>query len=301
MTELSPSHPDFSRPDLPQRDFFYDVPGAPGGGTERLAVTHVVPRTPYVPRRPDTPRPAPAAEAAPAAPTAVLLHGAGGGSKERLRPLLAEFAAQGCGALALDFSGHGESSGALPELSLRRRYEQAVAVIDGQVAADTPLVLVGFSMSGQTAADLARHYGDRVAALALCAPAVYPAEAWDLPFGAGDGRFSQLIRTPDRWRDSPALDALRAFAGRAVLVVPGTDEIIPAAVTEAVQDALTARARYTRVALPDADHFLGLWFHDSADSRRDLVTTLLDGNGNGNGNGDSDGDGDGGRTAARGR
>ena len=141
--------------------------------------------------------------------TVVLLHGAGNGSKERLVPLLEEFVARGCRGLAFDFSGHGESSGELRELSLRGRFEQAVAVIDAQVPADGPLILVGFSMSGQTVADLAGHYGQRVVALGLCAPAVYGAAAWPVPFGEGDSRFSEIIRTPDGWRDAPALDVLR--------------------------------------------------------------------------------------------
>ncbi|MDX6312847.1 MAG: uncharacterized protein QOF44_2311, partial [Streptomyces sp.] len=64
-----------------------------------------------------------------AATTVVLLHGAGTSEKERLTALMEEFAARGCRALAFDFSGHGGSSGELGELSLRRRFEQAVAVI----------------------------------------------------------------------------------------------------------------------------------------------------------------------------
>ncbi|MCX4761439.1 alpha/beta fold hydrolase [Streptomyces sp. NBC_01275] len=213
----------------------------------------------------------------PGAVTAVVLHGAGNGSKERLLPLLGEFTARGCRALAFDFSGHGESSGALGELSLRRRFEQAVAVIDAHTPADGPLILVGFSMSGQTVADLAAHYGERAVALGLCAPAVYAAEAWDVPFGEGDGRFSEIIRTPDSWRKAPALDALRAYEGRAVLVVPGTDTVIPPEVTEAVQDSLAVHARYARLELPDADHWLGLWLRDHADDRREFVTALLNG------------------------
>lgn len=207
--------------------------------------------------------------------TAVLLHGAGNGSKERLLPLAAEFAARGCHALAFDFSGHGESTGVLPELSLRRRFEQAVAVIDGRAPADDPLVLVGFSMSGQTVADLVRHYGRRVAAVGLCAPAVYAPEAWDVPFGDGRGRFTRIIRTPDAWRNSPALRAFAAYEGRAVLAVPGTDAVIPPAVTQALHSALTVRARYTRLELPDAEHRLGLWFRDHPEDRRTFVTALL--------------------------
>ncbi|MFS4095863.1 alpha/beta hydrolase [Streptomyces sp. AF1A] len=207
--------------------------------------------------------------------TAVLLHGAGNGSKERLLPLAAEFAARGCHALAFDFSGHGESSGVLAELSLRRRFEQAVAVIGERAPADDPLVLVGFSMSGHTVADLVRHYGRRVAAVGLCAPAVYAPQAWDVPFGDGRGRFTEIIRTPDAWRTSPALRAFAAYEGRAVLAVPGTDAVIPPAVTQAVQTALTARACYARFELPDADHRLGLWFRDHPEDCRALVTTLL--------------------------
>ncbi|MFF7176413.1 alpha/beta fold hydrolase [Streptomyces pseudovenezuelae] len=214
-------------------------------------------------------------------PTAVLLHGAGRGSKQRLLPLLDEFVAHGCRALAFDFSGHGQSSGALAELSLRRRFEQAVAVIDAHTPADGPLVLVGFSMSGQTVADLARHYGERVVALGLCAPAVYAGEAWDVPFGHGDGEFSEIIRRPDSWRRAPALDALRAHEGRAVLAVPGTDAVIPPEVTEAVQEALAFRSQFTRLELPDADHQLGRWLSDHADERRALVSELLTGLGDG--------------------
>lgn len=208
-------------------------------------------------------------------PTVVLLHGAGNGSKERLLPLLEEFVSRGCRGLALDFSGHGESSGELRELSLRRRFEQALAVIEASVPADGPLILVGFSMSGQTVADLVGHYGERVVTLGLGAPAVYAAAAWPVPFGEGDGRFSRIIRTPDNWRQAPALDVLRAYEGRAVLAVPGTDAVIPPALTEALTDALTARARFTRLELPDADHMVGRWLCEHPADRKRFVDAVL--------------------------
>ncbi|MFK4068120.1 alpha/beta hydrolase [Streptomyces sp. NPDC029674] len=209
------------------------------------------------------------------ATTVVLLHGAGSGDKARLAGLQADFAARGCRALALDFSGHGESTGALRELSLRRRCAQAAAVIEGRVPASDSLVFVGFSMSGQTVADLVAHFGARVTGVGLCAPAVYTPEAWPLPFGDGDGRFTEIIRTPGRWRESAALDVYRGFGGRAVLVVPGTDAVIPAEVTAAVGAALATRARFTRLELPDADHALGAWLRDHAEDRRRLVDALL--------------------------
>ncbi|MHC5904820.1 alpha/beta fold hydrolase [Streptomyces sp. S6] len=209
--------------------------------------------------------------------TAVLLHGAGRGSKARLLPLAEEFTAHGCRALAFDFSGHGESTGELGELTLRRRFEQAVGVIDAYVPDDGPLILVGFSMSGQTVADLVAHYGDRVTAIGLGAPAVYAADAWDEPFAEGD--FTRIIRTPGSWRTSPALDTLRTYPGRALLLVPETDDVIPQEVTEAIEDALTANAQYSRVELDGADHQLGIWYRDHPQARRELVEALLTGHG----------------------
>ncbi|MFF1375569.1 alpha/beta hydrolase [Streptomyces sp. NPDC058308] len=207
--------------------------------------------------------------------TVVLLHGAGTGSKERLAALQADFAARGCRALALDFSGHGESTGALRELSLRRRFEQAAAVVEARAPGSEELVFVGFSMSGQTVADLVAHFGARVTGIGLCAPAVYAAAAWPLPFGDGGGRFTEIIRTPGRWRESAALDTYRDFPGRAVLVVPGTDAVIPPEVTAALGEALATRARFTRLELPQADHALGAWLRDHAADRRRLVDALL--------------------------
>ncbi|ORT60344.1 alpha/beta fold hydrolase [Streptomyces sp. CB03238] len=207
--------------------------------------------------------------------TVVLLHGAGTSSSERLLPLLGEFTGRGCRALALDFSGHGESSGALRELSLERRFVQGRAVIDRVVPEGDELVLVGFSMSGQTVADLVGHYGRRVRAIGLCAPAVYAEEAWRVPFGDGRGAFTGIIRRPESWRTSRALEAFAAYEGTAVLVVPGTDHVIPPAVTEAVEEALTVRSRYRRLDLERADHHLARWLRYEADDRRRFVDAVL--------------------------
>lgn len=212
----------------------------------------------------------------PAAPvTAVLLHGAGTGDKTRLTGLLTDFAARGHHALALDFSGHGASTGRLAESSLRRRFGQARAVIGHHVPAASPLVLIGFSMSGQTVADLVAHYGSRVVSIGLCAPAVYAADAWPVPFGAG---FTEIIRTPESWRTSSALEVFRSLSTRAVLAAPAVDEVIPPAVTEAVAAALGgSRSRFTRLTYPGAGHRLGLWFADNAAPRGRFVDTVLRG------------------------
>ncbi|MFF0739603.1 alpha/beta hydrolase [Streptomyces sp. NPDC004111] len=214
-------------------------------------------------------------ERPPSGLTAVLLHGAGNGDKQSPGLLGAHLAARGHRALALDFSGHGASTGHLRELSLRRRFAQARTLVDLHAPAGTRLVLVGFSMSGQTVADLAAHYGPRVAAVGLGAPAVYGAGAWPVRFGDG---FTEIIRTPDSWRSSPALDVFRTLPAtvRAVLATPAVDAVIPPAVTEAVDEALTASdAHYTRLVFPTADHRMSLWFAEDEGAREDFFDALL--------------------------
>ncbi|MEV0848880.1 alpha/beta fold hydrolase [Streptomyces sp. NPDC049954] len=202
----------------------------------------------------------------------VLLHGAGHGDKERVLPLAEDFAAHGHPALAPDFSGHGGSTGELRHLSLRRRRDQAAAVIDEVFDAERPLILVGFSMSGQTVADLLERYGSRVTALVLCAPGIYGAAAQDVPFGDG---FTELIRRPESWRDSPALAAYARFGGRALLVVPERDAVIPEGVTELLHSALATRADLSVLRLTGAGHQLGLWLAGHARDRGDIVDAVF--------------------------
>ncbi|WP_033217997.1 alpha/beta hydrolase [Kitasatospora phosalacinea] len=237
-------------------DFFESTVEADG---ERLACTVVEPSAPAGPL------------------TALLMHGAGSGDRHRCLPLARELAAAGCRAVTFDFAGHGASSGTLGELSLARRARQARAVLERHAPVG-PLLLVGFSMSGQTVTDLLRRpeLAVRTEAIALCAPAAYAREVRELPFAAPE--FTNTLRTAGSWRSSPAFGTLAAFTGRAVLVLPETDGVIPAEVTEALDAALRARpaaAPYTRLVLPGADHLLGRWLGDRPEECERVAAALL--------------------------
>ncbi|GAA2745728.1 alpha/beta hydrolase [Kitasatospora cinereorecta] len=204
--------------------------------------------------------------------TALLLHGAGVSSSRRLLPLARAYAAAGLRAVAFDFSGHGASTGRLAELSLERRFLQARSVLD-RFAGDGPLLLAGFSMSGQTVADLAADLGERVHGVVLGAPAAYVHAAWKLPFG--DPAFTATLRTPDSWRASPAYPSYAAFRGRSVLVVPAHDAVIPSGVTTRIEDALRQRSTYSRLTFPNSPHQLATWLADHPADRDHLVGLSL--------------------------
>ncbi|RPE37180.1 alpha/beta hydrolase [Kitasatospora cineracea] len=144
----------------------------------------------------------------------ILMHGGGPrDSKEPSLPLAEDLAALGYHVLGFDFTGSGGSSGAWPELTLDRRRDQAASIIGSRAPAQSPLILVGFSMSGQTAADLVEQFGDRMRRLALCAPGVHSRTLRDTPFG-DDSLIELAFNKPELWSDSPALDVLAPFPGR---------------------------------------------------------------------------------------
>ncbi|RKE20939.1 alpha/beta hydrolase [Streptomyces sp. TLI_171] len=206
--------------------------------------------------------------------TALLMHGAGSGDRHRCLPLAGELAAAGCRSVVFDFSGHGASSGELGQLSLERRLLQARAVLDRH-APDGPLLLVGFSMSGQTVADLLHEpeLAGRVRTIGLGAPAAYAREVWKLPFTAPE--FTDTLRTEGSWRSSTAFEALAAFDGRALLLVPEADEVIPPEVTEAFDTALRTRAAHRRLTLAGADHLLGRWLGGHPEDCARVAAALL--------------------------
>jgi pimeloyl-ACP methyl ester carboxylesterase len=85
---------------------------------------------------------------------AVILHGAGQANRQRYYSMATRFLDRGIGVVLFDFSGHGDSSGSLQDLSLERRVLQASGVIDTVLPQKSVFYLVGFSMSGQTVCEL---------------------------------------------------------------------------------------------------------------------------------------------------
>jgi pimeloyl-ACP methyl ester carboxylesterase len=102
-------------------------------------------------------------------------------------------------ALALDYSGHGESSGSFEDGTIGRWFEEALAVFRAETQG--PQIVLGSSMGGWIALLLARALAraaenQRLHGVILIAPAVdFTAHMWEtLP---ADGR--RTIETQGRW------------------------------------------------------------------------------------------------------
>lgn len=206
-------------------------------------------------------------------PWVLILHGAGNSNKLRYEPIMTDLAAVGINTLAFDFSGHGDSSGELCELSLRRRYIQARELLGRVVekAGQGRIVVMGFSMSGQTVCDLLRSDGDALSGAVLCCPAVYTADAYDLEFG--NSEFTQVIRMQGSWRKSSAFSALEQFRGKILVVRPRVDDVIPEEVSQRILESCP-EGGLDEFLLPDAGHQLAQWFASNSVDRESLVTRV---------------------------
>ncbi|QIS08724.1 alpha/beta hydrolase [Nocardia arthritidis] len=197
----------------------------------------------------------------------VFLHGAGTGSMERTTQLATEVVAAGANTVAFDFSGHGRSTGTLAELSLRRREVQAAAVIGALCDPGAPLVLVGFSMSGQTVCDIIGSVG--ADAVFLCCPAAYRPDVAELPFG--NPEFTRMIREEGAWSASTAFGAVAAFPGEVAFVIPDQDEVIPPALTRTYLDS---RPDSLLLTLPGCPHRIAGWLRNKPEQRQRLVAAM---------------------------
>jgi pimeloyl-ACP methyl ester carboxylesterase len=202
---------------------------------------------------------------------AVILHGAGPATTRQSNYYLAdELVKRGIGVILFDFSGHGESSGKLSELSLSRRVKQAIGVIDKLTPPNSPFYLVGFSMSGQTACDLLPIYNDRVKAILLACPAAYTAEVSDLPFGTDT--FTNKLREPNSWQNTDAANHLAQFKGRTIIAIGTEDTVIPKGV---IQMLKTAANDLTYFEYKGATHHLSAWLTEHPQDLIRLIEQLV--------------------------
>jgi len=200
---------------------------------------------------------------------AIILHGAGVSNRKRYYAFADELLRQGIGVVLFDFSGHGESTGGLHDLSLARRQIQACGVIDAFLDKQSTFYLIGFSMSGQTVCDLLSMYGSRVEAILLGCPGIYTKAVHGLVFG--DSIFTSTIRQPASWEASSALAALREFEGRTIIAIGDNDDVIPPGVVTLLSDAAKHSSVYK---YKDATHQLANWLSKNPDKLRNLVQEL---------------------------
>ncbi len=201
----------------------------------------------------------------------VILHGAGSSDRKRYYALSEAIIRRGYGVILFDFSGHGDSTGELQDLSLHRRRIQAQKVIDSLAPQEGTLYLVGFSMSGQTVCDLLPFYKERVHAILLGCPGVYTKFVQEMTFGGSE--FTTTIRHADSWKESIAFDNLQQFEGKTVIAIGDQDQVIPKGVITSLK-AVAKHMDYREYS--GVGHQLAVWLAAHKDEQDGLLDLLFD-------------------------
>ena len=194
------------------------------------------------------------------------MHGGGQSSRQGYRPLLGFLADHGHTAAAFDFSGQGESLGALSASSLDDRAAQVLAVAT-HLNAPPPVSLIASSMGAHIACSLIPQLAPD--ALVLFCPAAYEEAARSLAFGPA---FQQSIRSTraDAFAASPAFGALAQFRGRLLLVLGEKDAVIPREVEHGYVTCARRASSVEVIRLADAGHHLHAWL-EGRPAERDRV------------------------------
>lgn len=178
----------------------------------------------------------------------LLIHGAGASERRRFAPLRHALHRYGIGTTAFDCIGHGETGGALHESSLRRRTQQAEAVIEASVR--TPVrAAIGTSMGAYNAIKLLETQA--LQALVLVVPGVYVPQAYEIAFGP---EFSQVIRQERSWQHSDAWAILGRFTGRLLVIAAEHDAVIPREIPERLFASAQQASWRKLCVIPGAEH-----------------------------------------------
>ena len=204
-----------------------------------------------------------------ASPRLLVLHGAGQSCRERFLQLREHFFTHSVGSVAFDCIGHGDTGGDLRSTSLRSRTEQACAVIEA-IDLARPLSVFGASMGGYTGVTLLPRYP--VENLILVGPAMYAAEAYAVPFGAG---FTEIIRRPRSWEGSDAWALLAGFTGRLLIVAGEHDAVIPPDVIRSSHDSARQARERTLYVARGASHLIITDLRAHAPDQLDRVLDLM--------------------------
>jgi esterase/lipase len=180
----------------------------------------------------------------------ISVHGGGFSGKERGYYLTEYIANLGFSTLALDFSGHGNSTGKLSKSSLEKRVNEALGLIDTVGISDS-ITLIGTSMGGHIALELLDKL--TVENLILFCPALYSTKAYSVQFDSG---FTDIIRKSESYEDSSVLEKLHNYKGRLLIVIGDNDEIIPSKVIDLYWNSAMKVKSKQKVVLKDTPHLI---------------------------------------------
>lgn len=197
-------------------------------------------------------------------------HGAATGNWSRLMAFAKPIVDQDSSIVAFDHSGHGTSTGEEKKSSLEKYSNEARAIIDAY-ANGKPLTVCGSSMGGYTAIKMLAHYD--IQNLILMCPGIYNRTAFNVQFDSG---FTEILRTPESWKNSDAVDILREFKGNLLVLIGSEDATIPKGVIQLIDDSAKKTKRKEIMIVPGAPHAIQAWMIQNPDKAVEIAGKMAE-------------------------
>lgn len=217
----------------------------------------------------------PAQEETGKTPAVLLLHGAST-PKGRGRVLFEVFqkhlAQTGFSSMAFDTRGVGESQGEYFDSTLQNRLRDAEAAyqkfIQDSLIDVGRMSLLGVSMGGHIAANLAGSHPEWFQYVILANPAAYGSDAEDKRLQPYID-FTEVIRREGSWENSPSFCSLSRFARKVLLFRSEFDQVVPPEVTASYLQA--ADGHVTKIVIPGIPHIFLSGTDDASEIARQFV------------------------------
>lgn len=203
-------------------------------------------------------------------PNFLFIHGAGTSDKDTTLYLAEKLVDGGVSTFAFDHSGSGESSGALNESSLKKRFEEATHALRFLPNKDA-LTICGSSMGGYIALKLLSTFQTKN--LILFCPAVYDENVFGQPFNAS---FTKKIRQKDSWKNSDIFSLLKTFTGNLLIFIGENDEIIPKEVISLLYKTAQNAKKREIVNITQCPHKIHRWLASHNDKADKVAQKILE-------------------------
>ena len=179
-------------------------------------------------------------------------------------------AENGITSFSFDFRGVGDNGVPLEKTNINTRIEDAKAAFNVLVSntESKNIYLYGVSMGATVAIEITNQVSTK--GIILIVPAAYSLEARGKNFGPD---FSEAIRKPESWKDSPDFENLRKYKARVFLLRAGNDQIIPTGVYNTYVDIVQAKGEI--LTFKDATHRFSSEVDSNGVPFRDILSEHL--------------------------
>lgn len=203
---------------------------------------------------------------------ASILMVSGGGNKSHKEGYQSEwqklFLEKGITTFSFDFRGIGESARNINETSLNTRLEDAQEALEilRENSTSGQIYILGTSMGGPVTIRMA---DTGTQGILLIGPAAYSLEARDKNFGP---EFSEAIRKPESWKNSPDFTDLNKYQGRILLIYGALDQVIPKEIFTNYEETVNSKGGKV-IRLENATH--NAWKTEIRDFTFDQIVRFI--------------------------